>query len=129
MIIIDFNEQQPIYSQIVDYVSEHILLGLWIVGGRLPSVRELAVALDVNHNTVMRAYKSLQYKGIVCSHRGLGLFISDDGLQKARLYRTHSFRQQEVPRFFASMTILEIGIGDLDSLFSEFKRRRSSATC
>ena len=55
----DFKETQAIYLQIVDLVCDHIVTGKWKAQERIPSVRELGVQLDVNPNTVMRAYDYL----------------------------------------------------------------------
>ena len=59
-----FRETRPIYLQIADYVCEKILLRQWNAGERIPSVRELAVTLEVNPNTVMRTVEFLQLKEI-----------------------------------------------------------------
>ena len=56
----DFKETQAIYLQIVDLVCDHIVTGKWKAQERIPSVRELGVQLEVNPNTVMRAYDYLQ---------------------------------------------------------------------
>ena len=56
----DFKETQAIYLQIVDLVCDNIMTGKWKAGERVPSVRELGVQLEVNPNTVMRAYDCLQ---------------------------------------------------------------------
>ena len=55
-----FKDSQSIYLQIADYVCEKILLGEWKAEERIPSVRELAVQLEVNPNTVMRTFDFLQ---------------------------------------------------------------------
>ena len=120
----DFHEQQPIYLQIVDYVCERILLKLWGKGDRVPSVRELAVTLEVNPNTVMRAYEFLQQKEIVYNQRGLGLFVADEGVKNARAYRQHEFMHKEVPAFFASMSLLQIGVEELEPMFKKYKKSK-----
>lgn len=120
----DFHEQQPIYLQIVDYVCERILLKHWNKGDRIPSVREIAVTLEVNPNTAMRAYEFLQQKDIVYNQRGLGLFVADEGLKNAKAYRQQVFIQKEVPAFFASMTLLQIGVEDLETLFKKYKKSK-----
>jgi DNA-binding transcriptional regulator YhcF (GntR family) len=57
-----FRESNAIYLQIADYICERILLQQWKAGERIPAVRELAVQLEVNPNTVMRTYEFLQGK-------------------------------------------------------------------
>lgn len=118
----EFREQQPIYLQIVDYVCEQILLKHWGNGDRIPSVRELAITLEVNPNTVMRSYEFLQQEQVVFNRRGLGLFVADDGLKKALEYRQKIFMEREVPVFFASMSLLNISIEELGVLYRKHKR-------
>ena len=67
----DFKETQAIYLQIVDLVCDHIVTGKWKAQERIPSVRELGVQLEVNPNTVMRAYDYLQQAGsrLFCDRR------------------------------------------------------------
>ena len=69
----DFKETQAIYLQIVDLVCDHIVTGKWKAQERIPSVRELGVQLEVNPNTVMRAYDYLQAREIICNKRGVSL--------------------------------------------------------
>ena len=73
----DFKETQAIYLQIVDLVCDHIVTGKWKAQERIPSVRELGVQLEVNPNTVMRAYDYLQAREIICNKRGVGLLNPD----------------------------------------------------
>jgi len=61
----DFGDSNAIYLQIADQLSENILLRRWNPGDRIPSVRELAVSIEVNPNTVMRTFNYLQDKGII----------------------------------------------------------------
>ena len=56
----EFRTNEAIYLQIAAYVSENILLGKWLPEQKIPSVRDMAVELEVNPNTVMRAYELLQ---------------------------------------------------------------------
>jgi len=67
----------PIYSQITGQVKSRILSGSLRPGDQLPSVRELAVRLAVNPNTVARAYQELEREGWVRTERGRGTFVAD----------------------------------------------------
>ena len=73
----DFKETQAIYLQIVDLVCDNIMTGKWKAGERVPSVRELGVQLEVNPNTVMRAYDCLQDKQIIYNKRGVGYCVEE----------------------------------------------------
>jgi GntR family transcriptional regulator len=118
----EFRESQPIYLQIAEFVCEKILLKEWKSGERIPSVRELAVTLQVNPNTVMRTYEFLQQKEIVYNQRGVGLFVSDDAYNSALLYRRGEFIQKEMPAFFRSMTLLQMEIEELEPFFRKIKK-------
>lgn len=71
-----FKDSQSIYLQIADYVCEKILLREWKAEERIPSVRELAVQLEVNPNTVMRTFDFLQQQEIIYNQRGIGYFVT-----------------------------------------------------
>ena len=68
-----------VYLQIADSISEDILLRKWSELERIPSVREMAVTLEVNPNTVQRTYTFLQSKGIIFNRRGIGYFVQKGG--------------------------------------------------
>ena len=59
-----FKENQTIYLQIAERISDEILLGHYAIGSRIPSVREYAALVEVNANTAMRSYEFLQTQGI-----------------------------------------------------------------
>ncbi len=121
----EFKETQPIYLQIADYVCERILQKVWKPEDRIPSVRELAVLLEVNPNTVMRTYEFLQQKDILSNQRGVGLFVSLDGVKNATDYRRAEFMQKELPAFFRSMTLLQIDPDELETLFKKHKKAKT----
>ncbi len=59
-----FNHPKPIFLQICDYLVDKVLVDEFIGGARVPSVRDLAVTMGVNPNTILRTYAELQSKGI-----------------------------------------------------------------
>lgn len=83
----------PAYRQIIDQVMGGIAAGTLLAGDQLPTVRQLAVDLAVNPNTVMRAYRELELRGIVETQQGVGTYITaqrveqDDAARQARLSR------------------------------------------
>lgn len=74
----EFNDYQPIYQQIMDYIKAKIISGTYPSGERIPSVRDIALELKVNPNTVQRAYQELDREGLTFSRRGLGSFVIED---------------------------------------------------
>jgi DNA-binding transcriptional regulator YhcF (GntR family) len=121
----EFGDSNAIYLQIADQLSENILSGRWKPGDRLPSVRELAVIIEVNPNTVMRTYNYLQEKGIIYNKRGIGFFVSNDGFEKTKNLRKEDFINHELPRLFREMQLLNLSMEDLSAFY---KRQAENKT-
>lgn len=77
MILLDYRDARPIYTQITEGFRGQILAGILEPGERLPSVRELAGQLAINPNTIQRAYRELESQGLILSVPGKGSFVSD----------------------------------------------------
>lgn len=116
----DFKDNKAIYLQISDYVFEHILLGRWPATEKIPSVRELAGALEVNPNTVARTYELLQNQQIIQNKRGVGFFVADDAVDKIRMIRRQEFMEKELPVFFRNIYLLGIDMEQLKNLYDTF---------
>lgn len=82
MIILDYKDRRPLYEQIVDRFSDMILKGVLKPDDKMPSVRNLAMELSINPNTIQRAYMELEHKGFLYSVKGRGNFVSDSGQLK-----------------------------------------------
>lgn len=78
MFQIDAMSRQPVYEQLIDQIEHFILANILHPGDKIPSVRNLAVQLSVNPNTIQKAYSELDRRGIIYSVPGRGCFISDD---------------------------------------------------
>lgn len=115
----EFRESQAIYLQIADYICESILKDKWAEGARIPSVRELAINMEVNPNTAMRTFNYLQDKGIIFNKRGIGYFISEDGKSKTMELKKEEFLDNEIPRFIRTMKLLKISLKDLENYYKE----------
>ncbi|MCL6627300.1 MAG: GntR family transcriptional regulator, partial [Alicyclobacillus shizuokensis] len=76
---VDARSSVPMYQQIVDEVKARVAQGLLKPGDRLPSVRELAGMLTINHNTIAKAYQELERQRVIEVVRGRGTFISETG--------------------------------------------------
>ncbi|WP_432328211.1 GntR family transcriptional regulator [Mucilaginibacter sp. P25] len=117
----EFKDKDAIYLQIAAYVSESILLKRCLPDEKIPSTKDLAVELEVNPNTVIRAYEFLQSIGVVVYKRGLGLFVAPDGLQKIKAYRKERFLKHQLPDFFRNIYLLDIDFGDLENRYVAYK--------
>jgi DNA-binding transcriptional regulator YhcF (GntR family) len=121
----EFKDNEAIYLQIAAFVCENILTGKWTAGQKIPSVRDLAVELEVNPNTVMRSYEFLQSLEIVYNKRGLGLFVAEDGFEKVKTYRKQQFVQQNLPEFFKNIYLLDISIDDVKRQYEDYRAQQS----
>lgn len=109
----NFSETTPIYLQIVEYVCEQIVLQKWKTESRIPSVRELGVALQVNPNTVLRSYDYLQTNQIVINKRGIGYFVTSEAVNRVVTLRKERFFQTEIPNLAKTLKLLNISIEEL----------------
>jgi GntR family transcriptional regulator len=118
-----FRESQAIYLQIADYVCEKILLKEWKPDERIPSVRELAIQLEVNPNTVMRTFEFLQQQDIIYNQRGIGYFVGAGAYKNALQYRKEAFSEKDLPNIFRNMYLLGMELDELKPRFDKYKKQ------
>jgi GntR family transcriptional regulator len=116
----DFREGQAIYLQIVEYACEQILLKQWLLGNKIISIRDLAVAMEVNPNTVQRAYDFLQQREIITNKRGVGYFVDENAMEKVLTFRKEQFIENELAVFFRNMYLLNISIEEIKARYEKF---------
>ena len=109
----EFKEGLTIYKQIALNLETGILEGELVAGDRLPSLRESAVDMEVNINTIMRGYNLLEEEGILAKKRGLGFYVTKDALEIIRKKRRGMFYEETVPELFKTMKRLNISLDDL----------------
>jgi GntR family transcriptional regulator len=90
---LDLHTGVPVYRQLIDQVRTGIASGTLDAGDQLPTVRQLAVDLSINPNTVMRAYRELELGGLLETHQGTGTFISDKKPEKKSAERDRQLGQ------------------------------------
>jgi GntR family transcriptional regulator len=74
---LDAHSGVPVYRQLIDQVQGAIAMGVLKPGDQLPTVRLVAVELAINPNTVMRAYRELEIRGVLDTQQGTGTFVAD----------------------------------------------------
>jgi GntR family transcriptional regulator len=79
---LDLRSGVPVYRQLIDQVLVAISSGTLGPGDRLPTVRQVAVDLSININTVVRAYKELEIRGVLSTQQGTGTFITDQQVRQ-----------------------------------------------
>lgn len=115
----NFSEDRPIYLQIVDHFCSQILNNKWTPDERIPSVRDIAVTLEVNPNTAIRAFHYLQDKDVLYNQRGVGYFVSDDAYDKVIKLKRKEFIDYKLPVMFRDMKQLGFSCVELEKLYEK----------
>jgi len=124
---LDLHSGVPVYRQLIDQVRGAIATGSLGVGDQLPTVRQLAVDLSINPNTVARAYRELELGGVLETHQGTGSFISARKIRDGDEERSRQLAQivaDSVARAGAIGFAVEDLIEELRELIVEPTRRR-----
>ena len=116
----EFTDAQAIYQQVADHVCEMILKADWTEEERIPAVRELAMELQVNPNTVNKGYAHLQDRGIIYNQRGIGYFVSSGAAERTRELKRDEFIADELPRVFKTMTLIGMDIPALAEHWQQY---------
>jgi GntR family transcriptional regulator len=117
----------PAYRQVIDQVTAGIATGLLKSGDQLPTVRQLAVDLAINPNTVIRAYRELEIRGILETQQGTGTFISSEPTQPDDADRQRRLTQlagEFLARAGSAGLTLEELIEELRGLQNDAERKR-----
>jgi GntR family transcriptional regulator len=124
---LDENSGVPVYRQIMDQVRGAIALGALHPGDQLPTVRQLAVDLAINPNTVVRAYRELELGGLLESNQGTGTFIREQQVEGSKQERarqlTQLVRECVARAGAAGFTVQEV-MAELRDVSQESARRR-----
>lgn len=98
---IEFDNNQPIYLQIMNYLKGEIITGKLKPGDKIPSVRELAAELQINPNTVQRTFQELEREEIVETRRGMGRYVT--GKEETIMNIKKEMAQDILDRFIRGM--------------------------
>lgn len=110
--VTEWHDNQPIFRQLADKLSEQICQGLWPEGEPLPSVRSVASDLKINHLTVMKGYQLLVDEGLVEKRRGQGMFVATGAVESLRHQQRQQFLQQQIPQIAATLAQLDMSMED-----------------
>lgn len=119
----EFNDNKPIYRQILDYAFHCILNGTWPEGEMIPSVRELTSDLGVNNRTVLKALDELQSLNVIESRRGMGFLLVKNGVEKVRKEKQREFFQKTIPQIIDEMKILGISPEEVSAILSKVENK------
>ncbi len=113
----NFTNDKAIYLQMADRLCDEILADTYKDDDRIPSVREYAVLLEVNTNTVVKAYDELARANIIYNKRGLGYFVTKGAKKQILKERKKEFMKERLPELFRQMQLLGITLEDVKDAF------------
>jgi GntR family transcriptional regulator len=90
---LDAHSGVPVYRQLIDQVQAAVASGFLSVGEQLPTVRQVAVDLAINPNTVSRAYREMEIRGALDTQQGTGTFIADKKIELSKGERERQLTQ------------------------------------
>ncbi len=93
MFLVNPKSKQPLYEQLVEQLRRQLILGGMEAGAAMPSVRQLAMELGINPNTIQKAYRRMEAEGMIVSVPGKGSFVSDDLAEMLKRQRTEQMAQ------------------------------------
>jgi GntR family transcriptional regulator len=105
------------YLQVVQQVRQALRLGLLREGEQLPTVKDVVARLAINPNTVLKAYRELEYEGLVSARPGIGTFVTKT-LSDASL-AAHGPLRQDLQRWFAKARRAGLDDESIEALFRD----------
>lgn len=109
---LDGHSGVPVYRQLIDQVQAAVATGVLRAGDQLPTIRLVAVELSINPNTVTRAYREMEIRGLVDSQQGTGTFIADRQIESSRKEQNRQLAQL-VGEFVSRAGSLGFTVADL----------------
>ncbi len=118
----EFTDNQAIYMQIADFMCENILQKKWMEGEKIPSIRDIAVKVEVNPNTALRTFNYLQEQGIIFNKRGIGYFVAETGFKKTLELKKKQFIQEDLPKMFRLLDLVDLTFDDLRQYYQTYRK-------
>lgn len=119
---LDLASGVPVYRQLIEQVRNGIAFGTLQTGDQLPTVRQTAVDLAINPNTVVRAYRELEIRGTIETHQGTGTFVSTQKIE-----RDETERQRQLDQIVSDFVARASAAGfKIDELLARLAERKSA---
>jgi GntR family transcriptional regulator len=123
---INAGDPMPLYAQLERAIKFAIATGKLRIGEQLPTVRELAVQLKINANTVAKVYAELERTGIVETRRGVGTFIRERNIESITLHDRDRQFHQSVDRFLGEAISLGFSLDEvIDTLIERRQKEKT----
>lgn len=120
MLQLDFRSRMPVYEQLTEKIKELIVHNVLKSDAQLPSVRELAMELTVNPNTIQKAYRELEHQGYIYSIQGKGSFVTPT--EKIDNSRRREELLEQLKKVIAELLYLGVSIEDIRQTVEEIKK-------
>jgi len=117
----NINSDRPVYLQLVEEIQLRIISGVYPLGDKFPSVRDLAEEAAVNPNTMQKALQELERQGLVYSQRTSGRFITDD--EALVIHIKDTFAEKHISDFILKMKKLGFSTEDTILKINNFEKR------
>ena len=115
-----YENDRPIYLQVIEDISRRLIQGELALGEKLPSVREMAVQYQINPNTASRVYKEMESRGLCYTKRGMGTFITEDsGMIKMIKTLQSEMAEDCLDTFLQGMQAIGIDLDEMIQLLRE----------
>ncbi|MDO4617831.1 MAG: GntR family transcriptional regulator [Lachnospiraceae bacterium] len=117
----EFQNNQPIYLQVINDIKRRLIRGEISSGEKLSSVRELAQTYQINPNTASRVYKEMETMGICFTRRGLGTFITED--EEKIMEIRQEMAGEYLQEFIKGMTEMGFSFDEIRKMLEEYHHR------
>jgi len=103
-----WDDETPIYKQLVQKLKKAIINHVYDEGCALPSVRAISAELNINHITVSKSYHELLDQGLIEKKRGIGMFVKQGAIAELTLAEQNIFMNEDLPKLISKMKQLDI---------------------
>lgn len=117
---------KAIYLQIADRICDEVLSGSLSPDDRLPSVREYAANVQVNPNTMMRAYEHLSQREVIYNRRGIGFFVCPGAVDTVKEMRRSDLLGDNIHDIFRQLSLLGVSPDTLRDRYAEYLKTHKS---
>jgi GntR family transcriptional regulator len=119
---LDAHSGVPVYRQLIDQVQGAVASGSLSAGDQLPTVRHVAIELAINPNTVLRAYREMEIRGMLDTQQGTGTFVAEQKVELSKEVRDRQLGQL-VNEFVSRAGSTGITVNELIDALREFSQR------
>jgi len=118
----EWHDNQPIFRQLSERISEQILSGVWPEEHVIPSIRTVAADLKINHLTVMKGYQLLVDQGLLEKRRGQGMYVAKGALTALKAKQKSQFFNQQIPMIAATLKQMDMSLQEFVEQLEQYMK-------